>query len=189
MQSYVEIDGLEVLVDVEPQQDSSVRVTVGSRVYLVDVAGSARSGTSLLIDGYQFEVHSRRLKSTGAVRKYALAVNGAQSTAAVTDPLSHLAQLADGGCGSAMVEAYMPGRVVTLLVAEGDTVEQGQGILVLEAMKMENEIAAEASGVVERFFVEQGQAVEGGDPLFEVTPEGQESARQESCTECRRPSR
>ncbi|MCH9648528.1 MAG: biotin/lipoyl-binding protein [Deltaproteobacteria bacterium] len=62
----------------------------------------------------------------------------------------------------------MPGRVVTLLVSEGDQVEEGQGILVLEAMKMENEIPAESSGVVSRLLVECGQAVDNGDPLFEV---------------------
>ena len=68
----------------------------------------------------------------------------------------------------------MPGRVVALLVAQGDQVEPGQGVLVLEAMKMENEIAAEAAGVVSQFFVEEGQAVEGGDPLFEVEPSAED---------------
>ena len=63
----------------------------------------------------------------------------------------------------------MPGRVVELLVAEGDRVEEGQGVLVLEAMKMENEIQAEREGVIERFFVADGQAVEGGNPLYEIS--------------------
>ncbi len=64
----------------------------------------------------------------------------------------------------------MPGRVVALLVDEGDEVEPGQGVVVLEAMKMENEIAAEHGGVVTKVHVEPGQAVEGGDPLFELGP-------------------
>ena len=50
----------------------------------------------------------------------------------------------------------------------GEVVEAGQGLLVLEAMKMENEIRAERAGVVRRFLVEPGQPVESGDPLFEV---------------------
>jgi biotin carboxyl carrier protein len=62
----------------------------------------------------------------------------------------------------------MPGRVVALLAEEGSSVEQGQGILVLEAMKMENEIAAERDGTLKKLFVELGQPVEGGDPLFEI---------------------
>jgi pyruvate carboxylase subunit B len=62
----------------------------------------------------------------------------------------------------------MPGRVVTLLLSEGESVEVGQGVVVLEAMKMENEIQAQVAGVVKKIFVEEGQSVEGGDPLFEI---------------------
>ena len=62
----------------------------------------------------------------------------------------------------------MPGRVVEVLVEEGARVEAGQGLIVLEAMKMENEIQAEHEGVVKQVFVTAGQAVEGGDPLFEL---------------------
>ena len=88
------------------------------------------------------------------------------------EPLTLLAEKAhDSGAGAAadQVVAYMPGRVVALLVSEGDRVEAGQGVLVLEAMKMENEIQAEHGGVVEKFFVASGQAVEGGDPLYEIS--------------------
>ena len=62
----------------------------------------------------------------------------------------------------------MPGRVIEILAQEGQEVAAGQGVLVLEAMKMENEIQAENDGVVRRILVETGQAVEGGDPLFEI---------------------
>jgi biotin carboxyl carrier protein len=62
----------------------------------------------------------------------------------------------------------MPGRVVAVLVAEGASVTPGQGLVVLEAMKMQNEIQAERPGTVKKIFVSPGQAVEGGDPLFEI---------------------
>ena len=64
--------------------------------------------------------------------------------------------------------AYMPGRVVAVLVEQGKHVEVGQGIVVLEAMKMENEIRAEVAGVVTKLHVKPGQSVEGGDLLFEI---------------------
>jgi len=57
-----------------------------------------------------------------------------------------------------------------LLVGEGDSVAAGQGIVVLEAMKMENEIDSVVAGVVKKIFVEAGQSVEAGDPLFEIEP-------------------
>ena len=62
----------------------------------------------------------------------------------------------------------MPGRVVEVRVQPGDRVEAGQPMIVLEAMKMQNEIQAERAGTVSRVFVTAGEAVEGGDPLVEV---------------------
>lgn len=62
----------------------------------------------------------------------------------------------------------MPGRVVAVLIKEGDTVTTGQGLVVLEAMKMENEIRAEHDGVVSKIHVQPGQAVDKGNPLFEM---------------------
>jgi pyruvate carboxylase subunit B len=92
-------------------------------------------------------------------------------TLGVRDPLAHLAEATHGAAGAAgrqRVDAYMPGRVVSVLVAEGAEVATGQGIVVLEAMKMENEIQAEREGRVGRIHVRPGQAVETGDPLFEL---------------------
>ena len=89
----------------------------------------------------------------------------------VSDPLAHLASQTRGGTGGRKrkrINAYMPGRVVALLAAEGQEVALGQGVLVLEAMKMENEIAAEHAGTIARIFVQPGQAVETGNPLFEL---------------------
>ncbi|HRC87621.1 MAG TPA: acetyl-CoA carboxylase biotin carboxyl carrier protein subunit, partial [Thermoanaerobaculia bacterium] len=73
-----------------------------------------------------------------------------------------------GDGGKRQVRAYMPGRVVAVLVEVGATVVAGQGVVVLEAMKMENEIASERGGVVAKVHVAPGEAVEGGDLLFEI---------------------
>ena len=59
----------------------------------------------------------------------------------------------------------MPGRVVKVLVSKGDAVEAGQGLLVLEAMKMENEVKARAAGTVAEVHVAPGAAVEGSAKL------------------------
>ena len=62
----------------------------------------------------------------------------------------------------------MPGKVVRLLVKAGDSVEVGQGLLVVEAMKMQNEIRSPKSGSVERVLVAEGQAVNAGEVLCVV---------------------
>jgi biotin carboxyl carrier protein len=67
--------------------------------------------------------------------------------------------------GRQQIAAPMPGKVVRLLVSAGDKVEAGQGLLVVEAMKMQNEIRSPKSGTVERLFVKDGQPVNAGDIL------------------------
>jgi biotin carboxyl carrier protein len=62
----------------------------------------------------------------------------------------------------------MPGRVVRVLVAQGDAVRKGTGLLILEAMKMENEIQALADGTVQEVFVTPGQTVEAGADLMHI---------------------
>jgi len=69
---------------------------------------------------------------------------------------------------SGIVRAPMPGRVVKVLVGLGASVEQGAGVVVVEAMKMENELVSPVSGSVARVLVEAGDAVERGAPLVEI---------------------
>ena len=62
----------------------------------------------------------------------------------------------------------MPGKVVRVLVSAGDKVESGQGLIVVEAMKMQNEIRSPKSGTVEKVLAAEGQAVNAGDVLMWV---------------------
>jgi biotin carboxyl carrier protein len=141
-------------------------VTVGERTYQVDAA-TARAGLrSLRIDGSHHEVAVRQIKDS-----YWVSTPANAGAVSVTDPLTHLAAQSHSGKGrrrNEKVTAYMPGRVVAILAQEGDAVTAGQGIVVLEAMKMQNEIRAEHDGTLTKIHVQSGQAVEGGDPLFEL---------------------
>ncbi len=67
--------------------------------------------------------------------------------------------------GRQKIVAPMPGKVVRVLVLPGERVETGQGLLVVEAMKMQNEIRSPKSGVVERVLAQEGQAVNAGEIL------------------------
>jgi biotin carboxyl carrier protein len=67
--------------------------------------------------------------------------------------------------GRQPVTAPMPGKIVRVLVSEGDSVEVGQGLLVVEAMKMQNEIRSPKSGKVEKLLAKENQAVNAGDIL------------------------
>jgi biotin carboxyl carrier protein len=74
-------------------------------------------------------------------------------------------QRAAGGSGALTICSPMPGRVVKVLVGEGDAVEVGQGVVIVEAMKMENELRAEAAGTVKAIRCAEGDLVGGGDEL------------------------
>lgn len=65
-----------------------------------------------------------------------------------------------------LIKAPMPGLIAKIIKSEQDQIHEGEGILVVEAMKMENEIKAPKSGVVKKIFVKEKQAVEKGDSLF-----------------------
>ena len=143
------------------------QVRLGDAIYDVDVASAGEDLYTLLIGGDQQEVSVAR--QNGDLYQ----VTSRSSTASITllDPLTDLAQKAHGAAadaGQQLVTAYMPGRVVEILAEEGSPLEAGQGVLVLEAMKMKNEIQTERGGVIKRLLVEAGQTVEGGDPLFEI---------------------
>ncbi len=143
------------------------RVTIGDIVHEVDVVNTGDGSYSLVLAGSQHEV-SVQPRSGG---DYLVTTASGETAVSLLDPLVHLAHEAHGaaaGSGLRQVTAYMPGRVVEILAAEGEAVEAGQGVLVLEAMKMKNEIQAESAGTVVKILVENGQTVEGGDPLFEI---------------------
>lgn len=166
MQLIARLDGREERLEVRRQGEVFL-VDVGERSYEVDVERLSHFTRSLVIAGEQHEVVVRALGRG----RYQVASARGLCEVEVVDPLTHLARQAGqsaGTAGARTTSAYMPGRVVELLVEVGDVVKAGQGVVVLEAMKMENEIQAERDGVVRRFFVERDQPVESGDPLFEV---------------------
>ncbi|OUU24153.1 MAG: hypothetical protein CBC13_03985 [Planctomycetia bacterium TMED53] len=90
----------------------------------------------------------------------------------VLDPVDLITrEVSDSGASSGIhsVESVMPGIVRKILVAEGDQVEVGQPLLLLEAMKMENEIGAPESGTVSLIKVEEGETVAAGSLLIQIT--------------------
>jgi biotin carboxyl carrier protein len=161
------LDGVaEQRVSIE-RDGSSFTVSIDGRRFVVDRAAVGERLRSLVVDGRQFEVSAQ---SDGDGR-YRISAFGNETTVEVRDPLRHLAMGSGAQSptdGKRAVHAYMPGRVVAVLVEQGRQVEVGQGVVVLEAMKMENEIRAEVAGVVTKLHVRAGQSVEGGDLLFEI---------------------
>ena len=163
MRYFVTIDRREIAVDVEGD-----RVTLDGRT--VHASLRPRAGAplwQLTVDGRASDVV---LQSVGRGRWNA-SVSGEQVEVEVVDERTrHIRSLTAGPArpaGGGVIRAPMPGLVARVLIGAGEQVAAGAGVLVLEAMKMENELRAPVPGVVRVVRVEPGQVVEKGQALVE----------------------
>lgn len=128
----------------------------------VEVSRAGTGGMTLLLGGASYDVGV-----TPDDEGFEVDVRGFPHDVAVVDPRRKALRTA-AGAGAGTVKTQMPGRIVRLLVAEGDAVEKGEPMLVVEAMKMENEIKAPRDGIVKRFAVAAGDLVEAKAVLVEL---------------------
>lgn len=158
-------NGNEIPVEVT-RHGSGYRVCIGDRCVEADLVEVGRVVRSLrLEDGTQFSIIHHQEGT-----RHEISLGDATVHVEMVDPLAARRKRREDEMGSGgIVKALMPGRVVRLLVAKGDTVRKGAGLLILEAMKMENEIQAPTDGVVDQIFVEAGQTVEAGTDLAHVS--------------------
>jgi len=151
--------------------DGAVDAAVDDRRYHLQVRALA-SGEYLLINGSI--VHkcriSRRSGSLAAGQSFAVVLRGRTYEVAVVDPRRLRSGQSAGAhhAGAAEIVSPMPGKIVRVLVRPGDNVEVGAGIIVVEAMKMQNEMKAPKDGIVVSINAEEGATVNAGDVLAVV---------------------
>jgi biotin carboxyl carrier protein len=156
----------ELVIDVA-RRSGHTTVSLDGRDGAVEVSGEGPL-RSVTIHGRTHEAAVWPVAgSDGArgVRSYDVLVAGRVVTVRLVDPLRHgngRAEEAAAAEGTVEIRAVMPGKVAALLKAVGDEVEAGAGILVIEAMKMENEIPAPRAGRVASILKAPGEAVEAG---------------------------
>jgi len=165
----IEINGRARTVSVERADAGRYRVMVDGHAHLVDAARIGNLGLSLLRagDGASRDIQISPGSSPGEVL---VRLDGRSVTVLVDGRRTGRAS-ADGGThsrGEQSVVAPMPGRVVRLLVARGDDVAARQGVVVVEAMKMENELRSPKAGRVKEVAVTAGASVEAGRVLIVI---------------------
>jgi biotin carboxyl carrier protein len=142
-----------------------IRVEVAGKIIEGDAVEVATGTYSVLIGGHSFEV--RVEPAHGGLRVHA----GAREFAvAIDDPRAWRKRRGNAAEaeGRQEVVAPMPGKVVRVLAKQGDEVEAGQGLFVVEAMKMQNEIRSPKKGKLEKLSVTEGQVVNAGETLAVV---------------------
>jgi biotin carboxyl carrier protein len=156
-------------VEIEEIDGQTYDIRVGERPAVrVHAHKTPRTGYSLLIDGRQYEGSV----DEGEGGRFVVQVGSSAFGFKVVDPRSRLFAGVDSRIASGRQElrAQMPGKIVKLLVRTGDSVRAEQPLVVIEAMKMENELKTPADGVVSEIRVAEGDAVDTHALLLVVDP-------------------
>lgn len=185
MRYLVTVDEREVRVAIEEPQSSAlpqadvdgVKAPIDWRVVTAAVralAGGADTAGhySLLLGATSYDIYARPLATPDdadeGAQAYEVTVGARTFTVTLRDERTQaLGRLAGGAhhSGDAAIRAPMPGLVSNVLAQEGQEVARGQAIVVLEAMKMENDLTTPRAGVVKRISVTKGQTVNQGETL------------------------
>jgi biotin carboxyl carrier protein len=153
----------EIPLEVE-RNGGTYRVKIGERWIVADLITAGGLRSLRLEDGTQFLLAHHREGTT-----HQITIGASRLDIEIVDPLALRRKRGDDHLGdSGIIKALMPGRISRVLVEKGAEVQRGTGLLVLEAMKMENEIPAPADGVVDEIFVKPGDTVEGGADLLHL---------------------
>jgi biotin carboxyl carrier protein len=163
MAFIAKLGGQTSVVRITETEKSLYKVTVDGHEFMVDGRRTGRNNYSLLIDNRSFEVDVDTTED-----EYRVLMDGRTYRIHMSDER----QVRFGGrqsgievSGRQEVKIPMPGKVVAVLVNEGDIVAKGQGMVIVEAMKMENEVRAPGDGEVKEIRVKTGESVESGQVL------------------------
>ena len=153
------------------------RVTIEGRAREVEVTLTPSGGASVTLDGAPLEAEVRRVPGGVSLRighavhdisvasaSYELQLASRHTRTIALDAIARQvtkARASGGGTGSKELRAPMPGRVVRVIAAAGTEVAAGDPVIVIEAMKMENELRAHGPGRVREVHVQEGASVEG----------------------------
>jgi biotin carboxyl carrier protein len=163
-------DSQEIDAEVISRDGNMVRVRIGDRELVAEFTPNADGGGILAIDGRRYPVYGARRKESIFV-----AVGPASFE---FKPAEASARRHARGLAAAEIVAPMPGKVLKVTVRDGDLVEAGQALVVIEAMKMETTLAAESAALVKHVRVAEGDAVDHGAVLIELSPAPASSARE-----------
>jgi biotin carboxyl carrier protein len=159
----INVEGTNYRLEVD-RVDGRWATRLDGRDVEIDAVLARRDVLSIIVGGKAYEIKRERTATD-----MHLWVGSRRYTVQLRDPRALRSRaVADDGKGPRKLLAPMPGKVVRVLVKEQGTVEAGQGVVVVEAMKMQNEIKSPKKGVVRRMIAAEGANVNAGDVLAVV---------------------
>lgn len=166
MKYEITSNGKTITVEIEEVGRFQFRLLIDGKERFVDAHRTEPCVYSILIDGRSYEVDV-----TQNGEDFAVNVEGETHLMNVVDQKRKALRRIvphQSSSGIQIIKAPMPGRVIRILKRKGEKVSKNQGLIVVEAMKMENELKANGDGVVKEVFVKEGETVEAGQKLLEV---------------------
>ena len=151
-------------------QDGAMTLVWEGESHPIDIREVEPGCYSILMDGRSVEVLLDPAKSPDPdAHAFRVMVYDGVYEFALADPRRALLAGAGARAGAGgTLTAPMPGKVVKVLVAAGETVQEGQTLLILEAMKMQNEYKSPSAGTVAKLYVQEGSTVETASPMVEL---------------------
>ncbi len=156
-------------IEVLEQKGSLYRVLIDDKEYELDVERVESGVYSIL---YNNDSINMEMIEGDAANKYDVNTGKEHYQIEIVDAATRYRSAAGGELegGDRFIASPMPGKVVKLLVNEGDKVEKGQTVIIISAMKMESEYKSVFDGVVKKIFVNEGDATEANAKLVEIEP-------------------
>jgi biotin carboxyl carrier protein len=147
--------------------------SIDQKEYRVEVSEINSEYALIQVNGKEFRVDLQqlglaKLMPVASVRSEARTEAAAAKPMAMAAPAPGSSPAAKGGEASNILKAPLPGLIIDVKVREGDKVKAGQNIVVMEAMKMENQIQATIDGTIKKIFVKKGDNVAEGNTLLEI---------------------
>jgi biotin carboxyl carrier protein len=155
------IDGTHIDLEIVHANARSIEAKVAGRVYQIE-----RKDVAPGVFWFNWNNRSVDVTITTQDNTYIVSLDGQPISVEIEDPRTALRKAAHRGhAGEVQLRAPMPGKVVEVLLQEGAEVHANQGVLVIEAMKMQNEIKSPKNGKVKRLAVQESAAVNAGELL------------------------
>ena len=146
--SEVKLNGIKFNYEIIPSGCESFLLRLNDRVYELSASKTSKDSYSVIVGGHRFDVTVRTTLQEKAIKL-------------IEDAHVALHHSRD-------VKAPMPGLILKVKRKEEEMISQGDSVMILEAMKMENDLRAPASGQIKKIFVKEGTAVEKGTILFTI---------------------
>lgn len=164
----IKVNNRKATVEVISQDGNFLEVMVDDRVHKIDLMHTAAGTFSILENGHSYDIE---LTSVGHPKKYtAHTLYNTFDLEIIDAETQYLLNRGSGGLGNSegSIASPMPGKVVKIMVSEGDEIKKGGTAIIISAMKMESEYKAPRDGIIKKVHVNEGDTIEGNQVLIEL---------------------